>query len=286
MMFVGRAERAGDAAPKSLRHPGPGCVIFGRMSEDLLAAYDEHLRGASLPSPGARVERDGPVLRVVGEHQGLVLGPQDLSGCDVDALIAAQAAFFGARGEAVEWKTHGHDLPADLPEKLRAAGFVAEPVETVMIGQLADVPTAPPVLDGLVIRRVGGEAIPAIVELESQVWGYDCAFVGDRLAGNLAANPDRLAVFTAESAGRVVAAGWMGLREDGVFASLWGGSTLEEWRGRGVYRALVAARAGLAAELGYRYLQVDASEDSRPILERLGFEAVTTTTPYVWSPSV
>jgi len=255
------------------------------MSEDLLAAYDEHLRGTGLPSPGARVERDGPLLRVVGEHRGLVLGPKDLSGCDVDALIAAQTAFFGARGEAVEWKIHGHDLPDDLPERLRAAGFVAEPVETVMIGRTADLPTVPPVLDGVVIRRVGGEAIPAIVELESRVWGHDCSFVGDRLAGNLAADPDRLAIFTAESAGRVVAAGWMGLREGGVFASLWGGSTLEAWRGRGAYRALVGARAGLAAERGYRYLQVDASGDSRPILERLGFQAVTTTTPYVWSPS-
>jgi hypothetical protein len=28
---------------------------------------------------------------------------------------------------------------------------------------------------------------------------------------------------------------------------------------------------------------VDASEESRPILERLGFVAVTTTTPYVWT---
>jgi hypothetical protein len=46
----------------------------------------------------------------------------------------------------------------------------------------------------------------------------------------------------------------------------------------------VAYRANLAAERSFRYLQVDASSESRPILERLGFTAVTTTTPYVWSP--
>jgi GNAT superfamily N-acetyltransferase len=68
------------------------------------------------------------------------------------------------------------------------------------------------------------------------------------------------------------------------FAGLWGGSTRAQWRGRGIYRALVARRAQLAAERGVRYLQVDASSDSRPILERLGFLAVTTTTPYVWTP--
>jgi hypothetical protein len=35
---------------------------------------------------------------------------------------------------------------------------------------------------------------------------------------------------------------------------------------------------------GVRYLEVDASDDSAPILRRLGFRAVTTTTPYVWMP--
>jgi hypothetical protein len=46
----------------------------------------------------------------------------------------------------------------------------------------------------------------------------------------------------------------------------------------------VRRRAQLAAERGRRYLQVDASADSQPILERLGFQAVTHTRPYVWSP--
>lgn len=271
-------------APESLRRLRVRVITLGEMSEDLLAAYDEHLRGVGLPARGAWIEQEGPLLRVVGEYRGFVTGPRDLSGYDVDALIAAQTAFFGARGEAVEWKTRGHDLPSDLPDRLRTAGFAAEPTETVVIGRIADMPAEPPVPDGVVIRRVGGEAIPAIVAMESQVWGRDCAFIGDHLAGSLAAAPDRLAIFTAEAAGQVVAAGWAALRQDGVFASLWGGSTLKAWRGRGIYRALVAVRARLAAEHGYQYLQVDASDDSRPILERLGFHAVTTTTPYVWSP--
>lgn len=121
--------------------------------------------------------------------------------------------------------------------------------------------------------------------MESEVWGSDCGFIGDHLTGRLATAPDRLAIYTAEAAGQVVAAAWVMLQEDGQFASLYGGSTLEAWRGRGIYRALVAVRARLAAEHGYKYLHVDASDDSRPILQRLGFTAVTTTTPYVWSPS-
>jgi GNAT superfamily N-acetyltransferase len=82
----------------------------------------------------------------------------------------------------------------------------------------------------------------------------------------------------------VVCAAWLVLREGEGFAGLWGGSTLAEWRGRGIYRAMVAQRAQLAVQRGVKYLQVDASEDSRPILQRLGLHAVTTTTPYVWTP--
>jgi hypothetical protein len=64
-----------------------------------------------------------------------------------------------------------------------------------------------------------------------------------------------------------------------------GGSTLKAWRNRGLYRALVAVRAQWAVTRGARYVSVDAGESSAPILRRLGFHAITTTTPYVWTPA-
>ena len=48
------------------------------------------------------------------------------------------------------------------------------------------------------------------------------------------------------------------------------------------YRCPLCGRR-LAAERGLRYLQVDASPDSRPILKRLGFAELAMTTPYVHS---
>lgn len=77
----------------------------------------------------------------------------------------------------------------------------------------------------------------------------------------------------------------MELHPGSGFAGLWGGGTVPAWRGKGIYRALVAHRARSAAEGGYRYLQVDASDQSRPILQRLGFLALSTTTPYEYRPS-
>ncbi len=106
----------------------------------------------------------------------------------------------------------------------------------------------------------------------------------DSLEAERRADPGSLAIFVAEADGGVVSAGWVRFPAGTEFATLWGGATLSAWRGRGIYRALVARRARLAASRGCRYLEVDASADSRPILERLGFVAVTTTTPFVWSP--
>ncbi len=82
----------------------------------------------------------------MGQHRGFVSGPADLGvgGTALDALIARQRDFFAARGEAVEWKTRGHDRPPGIPERLMAAGFAPEPQETVLIGLATDLAAGPP----------------------------------------------------------------------------------------------------------------------------------------------
>jgi predicted GNAT superfamily acetyltransferase len=56
--------------------------------------------------------------------------------------------------------------------------------------------------------------------------------------------------------------------------TLFGGSTLPEARGRGAYRALVAARWDDAVERGTPILVTQAGPMSRPILAQLGFREV------------
>ncbi|WP_328978213.1 GNAT family N-acetyltransferase [Streptomyces canus] len=257
--------------------------------QPLLSAYDDQMRGAPpTPPAGVTYQQDGPLLRIVGQFRGLVSGPRDLGvdGGALDELIARQRDFFAARGEAVEWKTRSHDTPADLAERLRAAGFVPEERETVLVGRAAEMAVrqpAPP--EGVTLRRVTADAdMRRIAAMESAVWGQDWSWLADDLIGRVAAAPDDIAVYVAEADGEVVCAAWLVFRAGTGFASLWGGSTLAEWRGRGIYRALVAVRAALAVSRGVTYLHVDASDDSAPILRRLGMHAVTTTTPYVWTP--
>jgi GNAT superfamily N-acetyltransferase len=254
--------------------------------DTLLAAYDEQMRGAPPNSPaGVRHEQDGPLLRIVGQFRGFISAPRDVGvrGAELDRLIARQRDYFAARGEAVEWKTHGHDLPADLTNRLCAAGFVPEEQETVLIGPARELAATPVLPDGVVLRQVTADTdMHRIAAMESAIWRQDWSWLGDDLIARITAAPDEIAVLAAEADGRVVSAAWLVFRAGTEFAGLWGGSTLPAWRGRGIYRALVAARAELAIARGVRFLQVDASGDSAPILRRLGFHTVTTTTPYVW----
>jgi predicted GNAT family acetyltransferase len=206
---------------------------------------------------------------------------------ELERLIARQRDYFAGRGEAVEWKTRAHDKPADLTARLRAAGFLPEKQQTVLIGLTAETATAPALPDGVVLRRVTADAdMRRIAAMESAVWGHDWTWLGDNLIGRIAAGPHDIAVFTAEADGDVVSAAWLVFLQPGTdcFGRLLGGSTVPGWRGRGIYRALVAARAQRAVTRGVTHLHVDASDDSAPILRRLGFRAVTTTTPYVWTP--
>jgi hypothetical protein len=106
--------------------------------DELLNAYDEQLRGRPpATAEGVSYSYDGPVLRIVGQFRGFVTTRRDIevTGAELDRLIARQRDFFSARGEAVEWKTRGYEQPAELPDRLLAAGFVPEDQETVLIGR-------------------------------------------------------------------------------------------------------------------------------------------------------
>lgn len=257
----------------------------------LREAYDHQLK-AWVPDPlpaGVTVERDGPLSRILGLDHGGFLSYRDLSGLTgaaLDELIARQVEFFRARGEQVEWKLHGHDEPADLPDRLRAAGFVPEERETVVIGPVAPLAAALPVVpEGVRLREVTARAdLDRIVVMEEEVWGDSRGHLADGLEREIAADPQSITVVVAEAGETVVSAGWVRYVPGTGFATLWGGSTLEGWRRRGIYRALVGHRARLAAQRDRTLLQVDASDDSRPILERLGLVPVTTTTPYIYTP--
>ena len=275
------------------------------MDHDLvLARFDARLRRGALPDPGAAIERMGGVVRQVGppghsndagsnnggEGGGAVWNGvlwSDLDPGGADAAIAETIDRYAALGLDFEWKWYAHDRPADLPDRLRAAGFEPDEPETLMVAEVATVLSAeglPSTVDppaGVELRPVTDEAgVDAAVAVHERAFGTTGAKLRHRMLAQLASRPDTVVAVLASAGGEPVSAARMELHEGTGFASLWGGGTVPEWRGRGVYRALVAYRTRIAADRGCEYLQVDASDQSRPILARLGFAELSVTTPF------
>ncbi|MFD4506542.1 GNAT family N-acetyltransferase [Streptomyces sp. NPDC058457] len=252
--------------------------------QTVLALYDRDMReGARPDGPGARIERVGAVVRQVADAKGWngVLW-SDLDEATADRAIAEQVDFFAARGREFEWKLYGHDQPSDLGDRLTAAGFTPEPEETLMVGEIARLSLDAGLPDGVRVVPVTDRAgVELVVDVHEKAFGTDGSRLRHRLLTGLAEQPDSVVALVALAGDEPVSAARIELVPGARFAGLWGGGTVEGWRGRGVYRALVAHRARVAAAHGCRYLQVDALPMSRPILERLGFHALTTTTPYL-----
>ncbi|MEV0232876.1 GNAT family N-acetyltransferase [Nonomuraea sp. NPDC050786] len=248
----------------------------------MLELFDRQMRREARPEgPDVTIERTGHVVRQVGpEHAWNGILWSDLDERSADAAIAEQVRYFGGLGRSFEWKLYGHDRPADLDRRLLAAGFTPEPTETLMVAEVARLPVEAEPPEGVrLVPVTGPEGVELVAEVHEHAFGTTRERIRERLLDQLATG-DLIAVLA--MAGDVpVSAARMDLHPGTRFASLWGGGTVPEWRGRGVYRALVAYRAREAAARGYDHLQVDASSQSRPILLRLGFEALTTTTPYV-----
>jgi len=82
--------------------------------------------------------------------------------------------------------------------------------------------------------------------------------------------------------GQPASAAWTYFPKHSQFASLWGGSTVSGFRKQGLYTSLLAVRAQEARDRGVRFLTVDASDMSRPILEKFSFERIAYSYPCKW----
>jgi predicted N-acetyltransferase YhbS len=152
-----------------------------------------------------------------------------------------------------------------------------------MLGQLQALTVDVPLPEGVTLRRVTEEAdVRAMSAMADEAFGDP---VSDEMADALLrrlSRRDGMELWIAEAEGQIVCAGRLEPVADTDFAGIWGGATRAGWRGRGIYRALTAARARSALRMGKTLVHSDSTEYSRPILERSGLVKASTTTPYNW----
>jgi hypothetical protein len=237
--------------------------------------------------------RDGEVIEVLpsvtrlrpadGAYHAVVYS--SLTPDNANDVIAEQVRHYRLLGAKFEWKVYSHDRPHDLLDRLARHGFTVGPKEAVVVLDLRAAPAwvnEPPGCEVVRVERI--EQVGLFRDAAEEVFGKDYGVTSNQLERAIRAGSTQHVAYVAGVDGAAAGVGRLYTHPRSAFGGLYGGGTRAAYRGRGLYRALVAARARDAARSGARYLVVDAMPTSRPILERLGFERVADTWPCEWAP--
>lgn len=264
------------------------------LRESLVAMYDAQLRGDAEMYDAPTVTAIGPVLAgtfPVRRRCFVTYPPFAMAGSEVDDLIEHVIAHAVAdeRVDHIKWKLREHDPVPELLQRLQEHGFTVDETETVLAGHVEDlIASDPGVADGYTAECAVTElALRQAERLAGRVFGDSPQRIReqeDELIERWRDAPESFEMWLVRDAeGSVVCSGRVDFVDGTDFAGLWGGACDRAHRGRGLYRALVAQRAQSAQARGKRYIQVDCSEDSRPILERAGLTPITMVTAAIWN---
>ncbi len=251
--------------------------------DELLSLYDAELRRKVEITRLRREELAGVVRYIEVGNQGGFVSWAEMTDANADQVIDEQIAYFNGLVPEFEWKTYAHDQLKDLGERLANKGFTATDPEALLVMDLADAPAFLWTCDTSSVRRVTTtQEIDELIAMENEVWHKEMPRLGEGLKHDLVDRPELLSLYGVWRDGKAVSAAWQFFMAPTRWVTLYGGSTLVEYRKQGFYTALIAARAREARERGYRFMTVDASPASRPILEKHGFTFLDTEVGYEW----
>lgn len=248
---------------------------------EILKLYDNDLR-QQVEYPEARKEVTADVVRFIREAPGMNFVSYTFADeARLDAVVKNEVAYFASLNQPFTWKVYDHDPLPNVGRVLDSNGFLRdEDKGDVMI---LDVERAPAQLLEPVtadIRRITEpDGLADIISVLDKVWGGSNTWVNGRLGGHLKV-PGYLSIYVAYMENLPVSIGWTYFPK-GHFATLFAGTTLPEHRKRGLYTAILATRVQEIRARGYHYVIVEAGEMSKPIVQKHGFEHLTTTWDYI-----
>jgi GNAT superfamily N-acetyltransferase len=223
-----------------------------------------------LTFPGLRAHATPEVSHPFGN----MVGVSTLTTENADSVIAQVQEFFGKRGHMVGWWLNPSSTPVDLVARLvEQAGMVL----TDMGREFSCNPR-------VTVRRANEADRDDVIRL------YEVAYpIPERLAAiyydvlPLAGSGGAHYLAFIDGVKAPVAVSSMFSHKGSRVAVLQGAATLDEYRGHGLYTAMVAARVADARAMGQEaaVLQGDR-KTSAPICVKLGFEEVCSVDLYVW----
>jgi hypothetical protein len=250
----------------------------------VLHQLDEERR--SLAHDGEIIEMLADVTRLRAAddtHHTVIFS--SLTESNADEVIAREIAHYRTRDVNFEWKLFAHDTPPDLRRRLQRQGLTVGAHEAVLVLDLAHPPAWVLTPENHIVRRCDDAAgVTNYRRVAEIVFRKDFTFTAAQLLDAIREGSMQHRAYVAYArTGEPVSIGRLYTHPDSLFGGLYGGGTLPAFRGKGHYRATVAARARDAIKLGARYLIIDALPTSRPILERLGFAHISDTWPCEWT---
>src|SRR5215831_2176530 len=227
--------------------------------------------------PGVRAHATPQASHPIGN----LVGVSTLAAANADAVIAHVRDFFAARDHTVGWWVNPSSTPGDLVSRLQAAGFAKVLAQAGQV--LTTMGRAIKVNPAVTVRQATHADRDALMRLYATAYPLPealAAVITDVVP--LAAGGRHYLAFL-EGVERPVAVASMFPFPKSTIAVMQGAATLSEYRGKGVYTALMAKRLADARALGMEaaILQADRTT-SAPICANLGFEEVCSIDLYAW----
>ncbi|MBI5352507.1 MAG: hypothetical protein HZB50_07715 [Chloroflexi bacterium] len=247
---------------------------------ELLKLYDQDLR-EQVEYPEARKEITADVVRFVREAPAMNFVSMTYADeSNLERVIKNEVEYFAPMNQPFTWKVYDHDPLPGVGEKLKSHGFIRDDdAGDIMVLDVKNSPAqllTPVTAD---IRRITNvEGLKDIIFVLDKVWGGSNTWVNGRLGGHLNV-PGYLSAYVAYVDDSPASIGWTYFPK-GHFATLFAGSTLEEYRKHGLYTGILATRVQEIRERGYQYAVVETGDMSKPITQKHGFEYLTTVWDY------
>jgi len=247
----------------------------------LLLQYDKDLR-MRVMYPEARREITGDVVRYIRQAPGMnFVSFTFATEPNLTRVIDSEVSYLAPKNQPFTWKVYDHDPLPGLAEKLTANGFAPDnDPAAVMVFDMKKLPASIETPNANIRRITHRDELKDVIFVLDNVYGGHNNWVYNRLGLHLQI-PGYLSIYAAYVDEQPVSIAWTYFPR-GHFATLFGGTTLAEYRNRGLYTSLLNIRLKEIRERGYPFAVVEAGSMSRPIVARHGFQHLTTVYDYEW----
>ncbi|HFG1918904.1 TPA: GNAT family N-acetyltransferase [Vibrio cholerae] len=247
---------------------------------DVMREYNEFERKLINSFGGVKISDNNLTKLVSEERHGSYISYFNFDESLAESIVKEQLNYFNKRNLSFEWKTYSTDTPSNIGNVLLANGFEQAESESFMVLDLSKA-TSETFDESQITEVSDSKGIHDAIRVQEQVWGGNFDWQYKYLMKFKEQSPDAISIYVVYANGQPVTSAWLTFNKNSPFAGIWGGSTIKEFRGNGYYSLLLNKRIVEAKARGLKYLIIDASDMSKPIVAKRGFEVVATTTGYI-----